>query len=296
MSYTQIINDAPIKDTTKKTYLNCIIRLEKICKTDWFTVVKEMSTYLPILEKELKLNSLANLVCTLYSLLKYGNFDEDQIKKWKEKYVDPIKKQKEQIAQSGLPSIKDLKINFTWIDVIKIYNDIPETDLVNKILLGLYVLSPVGRQMEYQKIWVRPEPPPEDATSHLLLLHKPPILKLLKHKTIKQDYSDPIVHPETAVLIYKYILQTNNDWLFTDKNGNPFKDPKSFTNWNNYRLKIIFNNPDISVNALRRLYASYNTENLSPHEIFKRANDMRHGVGTHLTYRYKKDEVNDINI
>ena len=194
---------------------------------------------------------------------------------------------------------KEAYISFEKIEEIR---DKLKKGSIGRLLLSMYTMIPPVRS-DYDKIGIyKNEKIVKDGIDNFLILNKNPYLVITKYKTSKTYKDIKIDLPKKLVSEIKASLKLKpRDFLFIQKNGEPYDKPNTFNRWANRTLKKIFGKKNISLSTLRHIYITRRDLKLEEKSGLERkeiADVMGHSVATqqnYLWHTYVKEKNKEDN-
>jgi len=290
MNYKEIINrreaNNEIKSGTAKNYKNVIGRCLEFLNCDVVHFFENIDTCCKKLIKEFGLKVTERNLISFSAIVKNSPLSEDV----KNNFVKMRKKLESKLTSTlNDKSEKQKEINITWEECNAKIDEYPY-DSIEKLIVAMYVLIPVRRQMEFSRIYTRgSQDVPKESTGYIDLLSEKPkiVFTSFKNSDKKGDETVFIENKFLLNLIFNSIITKQRDYLFVDSDNKPFKSVAAFTTYNNRMLKKIFKNEKMSVNQLRNIYAN---EDQNFNKIISKSKDLSHTAGTHVRH-YMKNQV-----
>lgn len=149
-------------------------------------------------------------------------------------------------------------------------------ELMDVVILSLYVLLPPRRSTDYVKLKVRHANPTTDNT-------------IVKNKLVFNEYKTDKTYgrqevklpPKLKTLLTKWMNKHDNDYLLFDRQGRPLTNSKL-----TLRMNKIFNGKKISSSMLRHIWISEKFKNAPTlKEMKETAEQMGHSVEEQQLYR-----------
>lgn len=289
----EVYNNNNISSSTYKGYLSKIKTILGIkylnCSLDYFYNNLESSFQKLYDMMGLKLLNYMSSFSSITAYANISNEKKDLFSELHKKYIDMSNENKDKTPkQERLETI-------TWKDIKEKINQLPEYG-TEQLLLASYVAFN-RRTMDLYKIWVRnPYIIPSNTTTGFLdIMGKPPTITFTEYKNVKSRGAETIEFTTSEEdrkllnIIFNSIINDQRDYLFVDKSTNrPFSNIRKFETWVNNTLKDIFKNLDMSVGALRFLYAN---EDDDIHKADPKAKKLSHTINTHMK-EYVKPKTN----
>jgi hypothetical protein len=148
-----------------------------------------------------------------------------------------------------------------------------------RLLLGMYThISPVRN--DFHRLSVTPTPA---AGNYLVLADKKLVLQ--EYKTSKRYGRIEIDLPDALVAdIQSSLRKYPREWLFVQKNGEPYTSENSFSKWANDNLKSVLGNKYVTLTILRHVYIMDRAVGAPGIERKRIARTMGHSVNMQLGY------------
>ena len=168
---------------------------------------------------------------------------------------------------------------------------------IGRLLLSMYTLIPPVRS-DYDKIAIyKSEKEVTDDIDNYLIWNKNKYLVIRKYKTSKTYKDIKIDLPKKLVSEIRASLKDKpRDYLFIQKNGEPYDKPNTFNRWANRTLKKIFDKKNISLSTLRHIFITRRDLKLEEKSGLERkeiSDVMGHSLATqqnYLWHTYVKEE------
>ena len=224
----------------------------------------------------------------------------DLYKKW----VDIHKQVRQPINekyQSNKPSERQEKAYISFEEIEAKRDKLRKGSNV-KLLLSMYTMIPPVRS-DYDKVAIYKDPKYINLSiNNYLILNKIPYLVIREYKT-SNTYGDIKINlPKNLVNEIRASLKKNpRQFLFVQKNGEPYDKPNTFNRWANRTLKKILDNNNFSLKMLRNIFVTRRDLKLEEKSGLERAEIakiMGHSVGTqqnYLWHTYVKEKENKEN-
>lgn len=189
--------------------------------------------------------------------------------------------------QSNKPTQRQEEAYISFKELEKIRDKLKKGS-IEKLLVSMYSMIPPLRS-DYDKVAIyKNENEIKDNIDNYLILNKNPYLVITKYKTSKTYKDIKIYLPKKLANEIKSSLKLKpRDYLFIQKNNQPYDKPNTFNRWANRTLKKIFNKENISLSTLRHIYITRRDLKLEEKSGLERkeiANIMGHSVSTQQNY------------
>jgi hypothetical protein len=238
-------------------------------------------------------SSLRTLVATILAVLKHAGVKKEHpriFSKWYEIYK-PLKRETDGREKLSQAEGRLLKAAVKWEDVLSA-RDALEYGSKDHLLLSMYTYIPPRRQEDYYKVRILSSLPHphgyKKEPSYIDMTREPMRLTVTEYKTAKsyQDWTKDLTDATLADIIRTSVSQSPREYMFTQKNGSPFKTANAFTCYSNRALKKHVG-PNVTVNSLRHAAAkaSLTDPNKTDQEQEEYALDMGHSYEMHRKYR-----------
>lgn len=201
-------------------------------------------------------------------------------------------------TKSNIPTEKQSLSVIDWGEVLKVRDRLPYAS-ERHVLLSIYSYMPPRRQMDYAylRIYVNPDHDPLLDHNHFHLYNRKrdsAYMFISEYKTAKRykDFLNTDIPQQFIEIVKASLLSRPREFMFTQRNGERFKNATSFQKYSNKLLKTIFGNDGFTVNSLRHSFASklssYKDMSLGERETY--ALKMGHSVERSYEYVFL-DEV-----
>lgn len=284
--------------STFRTYDAAMKKLLTITNTKINDLLFNPDKYYPVIYENVNnINSRITYLISILAYMRISNLktqEKDIYNKW---YSLMMNDRKERNARemNNIPTEKQERTNYSWNEIITIRDKLPK-DSIEHLVLGMYTYIPSRRQKDYHKlrVYTNPIEEPSFDHNHIHLSSKKyngPYMFLNDFKNSEKTgnfFNKEI--PEKLVQIIKVSIENNpRDFLFVSLNNQPYSDIKNFTRFINRTLKNIFNNKEMSVNALRHSHSTMVNEipDITVGERMKYAYKMSHSIKKDLFYAFK---------
>ena len=274
-----------MKETTKNLYLtnyNKLIKNGFNSSTSFDALKKILDTF------KIKETTKNNYYKSLLYINKEQKILNDDLYNSIQTEIKKINNQAFQKTIKGILNEQQKKNYLSWEDILKTYERIKkdEKNKLKILLVSLYILFPVRRILDYEKMIYttkKPKQQKEDTNNYFVDIKKPYfIFNNYKTNTTYKQQIFKINNDELISIIRDYV---NNEKI---KNN----DPLIIFNHNAFiaKLRNIFykyTKKYISVNILRHSYISYMTNNQKiniPNDRYKLAYAMGHSLNTNIHY------------
>ena len=189
--------------------------------------------------------------------------------------------------QSNKPSSRQEEAYVSFNELEKKRDSLNKGSL-GRLLLSMYTMIPPLRS-DYDKVAIyKNEKLINNDIDNYLILNKNSYMVITKYKTSKTYKDIKIFLPTKLVSEIKVSLKkTPRDYLFIQKNKQPYDKPNTFNRWANRTLKKIFDKKNISLSTLRHIYITRRDLKLEEKSGLERkeiANIMGHSVSTQQNY------------
>jgi hypothetical protein len=292
-----------MSEQTKKQYKSAYNVLTKITGADMEHVIKDPSgTYNRIKAYEYKegkkydTKSIKNLLTAILSYYKGADgVIPCDLQPYHQQYLHFFREAKGQVEafyDKNEPTEKQKEGVVNWEDVIKKRDELGQKEYGSRrhLLLSIYTYIPPLRQ-DFNEVRILTRTPRKADDNYIIINTRTARLVLNEYKTAKlygkfeADLPKPL-----AKIIKASIEQRPRDYLFTDVEGNPYKEANSFTVFSNRTLKELFNRQAISVSMLRHSYINDQDFNkLTEGDKKELAHKMTHSVPQQGQYRHIAD-------
>lgn len=289
-----------MSEQTKKQYKSAYNVLVKITGNGMEDVIRDpKGTYNRIKAYEYKegkkydTKSIKNLLTAILSYYKGADgLIPCDLQPYHQQYLHyfrEIKGQVEAFYDKNEPTEKQRTGVLNWEDVIKKRDELGQKEYGSRrhLLLSMYTYIPPLRQ-DFNDVRILTRTPRQVDGNYIILNTRTARLVLTEYKTaslygkFESDLPKPL-----ARIIKASIEQRPRGYLFTDVEGNPYKEANSFTVFSNRTLKELFDNPAVSVSMLRHSYISDQDFNkLTEGDKKELAHKMTHSAQQQGQYRH----------
>lgn len=289
-----------MSEQTKKQYKSAYNVLAKITGADMEHVIKDPAgTYNRIKAYEYKegkkydTKSIKNL---LTAILSYYKGDDGLIpcdlQPYHQQYLHyhrELKGQVEAFYDKNEPTEKQKAGVVKWEDVIKKRDELGQKEYGSRrhLLLSMYTYIPPLRQ-DLNEVRILTRTPRQADGNYIILNTRTARLVLNEYKTVSLygKYDEDLPKP-LAKIIKASIGQRPRTHLFTDVEGNVYKEANSFTVFSNRTLKEVLSNPAVSVSMLRHsCISSQDFNKMTEGDKKELARKMCHSVSQQGQYRH----------
>ena len=211
--------------------------------------------------------------------------------KWRELHreiKEPINKAK----QTNEPNKRQQEAYISFNELEKIRDKLDDTD-ISKLLIGMYTYIPPVRS-DYDKLLIinfKEEDKMMNNEDNYMVFdekNKMYYIVLRKYKTSKTYKNIKIDLPKELIKLIKISLNEKpRDYLFIQKNNQPYDKPNTFNKWANRKLKAVIGKPNFSLTTLRHIYITRDDLKLERQSGTDRneiAQIMGHSIATQQTY------------
>jgi hypothetical protein len=221
--------------------------------------------------------------------------------KWYTAMADDAKEHSKQINEN-IPTDRQTRTTYRWVDVLKKYEEYPLGSKEN-LILAMYTLIPPRRQSDYFQLRVYNDPTeiPNLDHNHIHLCHPKfghyMFIKEFKTANVMRPFFNKFL-PEKLIKAITFSIELNpRQYMFTQADGEPFSTANAYTKYSNNILKKIFDNTEMSVNALRHSIASHidSIPQITLVERKRIAYLMGHTVGKALQYVHHEQGTEPVN-
>ena len=200
---------------------------------------------------------IKNIVYSLYKDLRIKSGDEQ---------LDNRLKMKQWTLEQLIETMRDIEM--------KDYKT-----MTNKLFIAMYTINPPLRN-DYIDIKLIHENDPVDDTDNYIDLDNN---MLNVYCTKSKQYKHTILCDELMDIINQSLVILPRKYLFTKKNGEPYKSKMSFYKYIMRHIKKLFNDEDFSLNTFRHAYAEWSLKQ-NPRIRKQAAAEMMHNKLSHIDY------------
>lgn len=300
--YTQLKNKLKEKDLSDGSINLYLRNLKKLNNNEEFNSLNFLSKTNDIIEKikDLKDNTKRQYLISIVSCLKALGNKPALYKKYYKLMIDINDKIKEKPTEEKTEAQN--KNWMSWDEVMKIYNDVKDNlklnktkitekqynELLNYVLLSLYVLIPPRRNLDWQKMLILFNGITDDKYNYLDVKNKQFIFNVFK--TAKKDGKLILDIPDDLMLVINLYLKYHplnkrsmkkepiNIPFLVDYKGNPFLKVNDITRM----LNKIFHKK-VGASMLRHIYLTGKYGNVLK-EQEEDAKAMSHNLMTQKDY------------
>jgi hypothetical protein len=288
-NYLDAISKADLSLISKRVYLE---RIKTICtkmEKDVYWVLKnpkEVTEFIfKLSEAESTRKSYISAILAIYKhnegLRDTPGFN-NSYKEWLEifKELDDFIEERYKLNK---PSDKQLEGYVKYQDIIKKRDEL-EHGTLEKLLLGFYTyIKPLRADFNNVHIYKKFVATPK-YDNYILMNEKKLVLQEFKTQK-KHDKLEIDIPNELITELENSLKKRPREWLFTDKEGNPYKS-NSFTKWANRTFQRLFKKP-LTITLIRHSYISSLDQNkLTTKEKEEIAHAMGHTKGMQELYRF----------
>lgn len=214
-----------------------------------------------------------------------GKLPDDTYNEWRKIRVD-TQTIVSDIYESNKATDRQVKGYVKLEEIIKVRDKLPVGP--QKLLLAMYTYVPPVRN-DYHQLRIYHSQPDEPKGNYIVLgdVNR---MYLHEFKTAHRYKKVEIELPKELVkLIMKSLKIHPREYVFLQKNGQPYASEKTFDAWANYNLKKVLNNDHVTLTMLRHIYI---TDKCSGVMTFKERKNistvMAHSVEMQLKYAFNK--------
>jgi hypothetical protein len=290
---------ASLTPSTFKTYNAAIKRLLSITKAvDVEDLILNPKKFNDIIVDNVEnTNSRITYYIAILAFMRTSNLKIEQKEIYNTWYTFMMKDRKERnkMEMNNQPTVKQEKTNYSWNNILEIRDKLPK-DSIEHIVLGIYTYIPSRRQKDYWKLKIYDKDDGDVNLDHNHIhlnstKYNGPYMFLNDFKNVGKvgTFMNKEI-PEELVSIIRLSLKENpRTFLFVNNKCETYSDIKTFTRFINCILKKIFNNKDMTVNALRHSHSTMVNEipDITIGERMKYAYKMSHSVKKDLFYVFK---------
>lgn len=301
--YFKMISTANLSDNSKKGYINHLKKVKSVVsqsrKKDvelgWI-VRHARRSYDILAASNPKRKTLKTWVASVLALLKHSRIKQQQrhhFNNWYNLYK-PLKKEDEEKDSSNVAEGRSLEGAIRWKEVVEARDRSGREEFGSKEHLVLSMFSMMGprRQGDFHRVRLLLEKPfpkgYKDESAYLDLTQDPAVVTVTEYKTKKfyENWTKDLPPDLTRVILSGLDKDPNREYLFVQKNGEPFNTVNAFTQFTNRVFKKWLG-PKVTLNSLRHAAAEENIYDRGKRDPEKDAyaNDMGHSAEMHKKYR-----------
>lgn len=190
------------------------------------------------------------------------------------------------VYEENITSDRQKKGYIPLAHIEKLRDSLPEWS-IERVLLGMYThICPLRN--DFHNLLVCHT---DKCTGNYLILSQTnPHLVLQEYKTSKRYGQLEIPLPQQLVNDIKSSLRYHpRNFLFVQKNGEPYSSENSFGKWANTHLKKLLQNDSVSLTMLRHIYIMDKAVGAPAVERKRIAKNMGHSVGMQMGYEIDID-------
>lgn len=283
----ECIKKADLSSVTKRTYLERLRYMIQEIKTDLYDILTHPKIYLEwIHQHSSSLQTQKSYISAILAVFKHTPDMKKNEQKYYYEWYQGFKQVHEEIDKrykTNEPSDKQKDAYVSFEEIIKKRNELKKGSK-ERLLLALYTYLPPLRS-DFNEVYIYIKAPEKIEHDNYIMLYNTPLLVLNEYKTVRKKDIFQKELPEELVLEIKDSLKEEpRDWLFMDRNEQPYR-VNSYNRWVNRTLKKLFNKP-LTISLIRHSYInSLDFNKLSVIEKENIAKDMAHTVNTQDRYR-----------
>lgn len=243
-------------------------------------IVNPIETYKKIKETYSNPHTRATTVSKIWKHVKTALPQEDPNRcKWLEICKD-ARAGASKIYEENITSDRQKKGYVPLVFIEKVRDSLKHWS-IERVLLGMYThLCPLRNDFHMLRVGVG-----SGEGNYLVLRPEKPLLVLQEYKTSKRYGKMEIPLPPALLSdIHASLSYHPRDYLFVQKNGEPYSSENSFGKWANGHLKKLLQNEWVSLTMLRHIYIMDKAVAAPAGERKRIAKNMGHSVGMQMGY------------
>ena len=285
-----------------ETYINNIKRGVKDTNAPTIrALLTKPAKYIPVLRENVKvLNSRISVYIAIITTMRASGLKfekHEAYNKWYSAMMDDKStRRRDEIKQ--IASDAHTESELKWERVLQVRDALPK-DSPDYLLLAMYTYVPPRRQEDYAllRVYTNPEVLPKMDHNHFHLAHPRhgPYFYIHSFKTassIGTFFNNRYIPKELIEAIRVSLKTRPRDYMFVQKNDEPFKTTNSYTKYSNGVIKRLFDNPHASVNSLRHAFAKWfnSHQDITVYEHSIVARQMGHTITKNRLYNHYKEQ------
>lgn len=298
----RVKNASLTEDTSITTY---IANMKKVIALTKATGIHDLlinpEKYKQILKDTIpNLNTLISYYIAIITFMKNSNLKTTHREEYNNWYTDMMaaRRERNKLLLNNIPSERQQRTNYSWSEIIA-KRDSYSKDSIEHLLLGIYTYVPPRRQKDYawMRVYTDSKFEPKRDHNHFHINHPTygPYMFINEFKTAKymSSFFNKEIPKELVEVIKLSMKKHPREYLFVRADGESYDRVNAFTKFSNNLLKSIFQNKEMTVNALRHAHATEinNRPGVTFAERSRSAYKMGHTVKKDLIYAFKDTET-----
>jgi site-specific recombinase XerD len=296
--YYDALDKAEISEKTRATYSYSLKRIQKLIPDKTMSAILNApeESYATLAQTIQNKPSLQTTMASVLAAFKHSNIKKDipdLLRRWYS-FFGPLAAEVEKERESNIPTERQEKARVSWETVEEKLTTATKKERASRefLVLCMYTMIPPRRQEDYYQVYIYQDP--NDASSkethhaYIDLTAASPIIHVKDFKTASTMKAWTKDIPQRLLDEINMSLRNDpRDYLLTQKNGDAYTTPNSFTQSTNRCLSKILGS-HVTVNSLRHAYATMIKEKgLSVWEYKQEARDMGNRMIMNMTYAFK---------
>lgn len=296
--YFDAFDKAEISEKTRESYAYSLKRIQKYIPDKTMSAILNTpeESYATLAQTIQNKSSLQTTVASVLAAFKHSDIKKDipdLFRRWYS-FFGPLAAEVEKKRESNIPTDKQEKSRVSWETVEEKLTTATKKERASRefLVLCMYTMIPPRRQEDYYQVYIYQDPndasPKETHHAYIDLTVTPPILHVKDFKTASTMKAWTKEIPQRLLEEINTSLESNpRDYLLTQKNGDAYTTPNSFTQSTNRCLTKLLGDR-VTVNSLRHAYATMlKDKGLSVWEYKQEARDMGNRMIMNMTYAFK---------
>jgi hypothetical protein len=294
-----------ISESSRKTYSCNIRRAVRVANVNTIhdLLMNPEAHVQHMIVTETNLNTLISIFIAIITYMRVSGLKLSHMALYNVWYrhMMEARKKRNELLMNNVPTERQGRTQYPWDAILEKRDQVAKEHgkgSLEHLLLSMFTMVPPRRQWDYYKMRVyidKDEEPLLDHTHfHLDSRRHGAYMFVNEFKNAK--FMGSFFNKEIPERLVKTIRASLKRWpreyLFAKDDGRPFVSVNAFTKFSNGILKVIFDNKDMTVNALRHAHATWTNDKpgVTYAERYRNAIKMGHGVKKDLIYAFASDK------